>query len=70
MSTPSVEPDQPALRRHPAAWRSAARDGKPDLAKLAKGFALVSSTLAVLTLGIVIGNAARKRIDRLAHGIS
>jgi hypothetical protein len=70
MSAPSVEPDQPGLRRYPAAWRSAAQDGKPDLAKLAKGFALISSALALVTVGIVIGNAARKRMDRLAHGLS
>jgi len=32
--------------------------------------ALISSSLAVLILGIVIGNAARKRIDKWAHGYS
>lgn len=31
------------------------------------GAALVSSTLAALIVGIIIGNAVRKRIDRLAH---
>jgi len=38
-----------------------------DLGKLALGLALVFSMLAALIAGIVIGSAARKRIQRLAH---
>lgn len=67
MSIPSPEPDQPSPREDPPGQRPSARTSKPDLGKLAMGAALVSSTLAALIVGIIIGNAVRKRIDRLAH---
>jgi hypothetical protein len=70
MSAPSPDTNQPAFRQYPATRHSSAHNGKQDLVKLAKGLALISSALAVLTVGIVIGNAARKRIDRWAHGFS
>jgi hypothetical protein len=70
MSAPSQEPGQPAFQQYVAGRRSSAGNGKQDLVKLAKGLALISSALAVLTVGIVIGNAARKRIDRWGHGSS
>jgi lipid-binding SYLF domain-containing protein len=74
MSAPSPDTNQPAFRQYPATRHSSAQNGKQDLVKLAKGLALISSALAVLTvgivIGIVIGNAARKRIDRWAHGFS
>jgi hypothetical protein len=38
-----------------------------DAGKVAMGVALIFSTLAALVVGIVIGSAARKRIQRLAH---
>ena len=82
MSAPSPEPDQPSLppaapgrppsaRPPPARPTSArppsARKGKVDAGKVAMGVALIFSTLAALVAGIVIGSAARKRIQRLAH---
>jgi hypothetical protein len=76
MSAPSPEPDQPSLPppapgRPAARPRSArppsARKGKVDPGKVAMGVALIFSTLAALVAGIVIGSAARKRIQRLAH---
>jgi len=70
MPAPSPEPDQPAFRQRRAGRRSSARNGKHDLVNLARALALIASTLAVLTAGIVIGNAARKRIDRWSRGLS
>ena len=76
MSAPSPEPDQPSLPPPapggpPARPRSArppsARKGKVDPGKVAMGVALIFSTLAALVVGIVIGSAARKRIQGLAH---
>ena len=70
MSAASAEPDQPTLRQYRAGRRSSAQNGMPNPEKLAIGFTLMFSTLAALTVGIAIGNAARKRIDRWAHGSS
>ena len=72
MSAPSPEPDQPSLPpaapgRPPSARPPSARKGKVDAGKVAMGVALIFSTLAALVAGIVIGSAARKRIQRLAH---
>jgi hypothetical protein len=72
MSAPSPEPDQPSLPsaapgRPPSARPPSARKGKADAGKVAMGVALIFSTLAALVVGIVIGSAARKRIQRLAH---
>jgi hypothetical protein len=73
MSAPSPEPDQPSLPPPPApggppsAPPPSARKGKVDPGKVAMGVALIFSTLAALVAGIVIGSAARKRIQRLAH---
>jgi len=49
---------------------SAGQSGGPALVRLAKVFAMIGAVLAALTVGIFIGNSARKRIDRAAHGIS
>jgi hypothetical protein len=70
MSEPSPQTDQPASRQYPAGQHPSTRNGQQDPLKLAKGLALITSALVVLTAGIVIGNAARKRIDRWTHGIS
>jgi hypothetical protein len=72
MSAPSPEPDQPSLPpaapgRPPSARPPSARKGKADAGKVAMGVALIFSTLAALVVGIVIGSAARKRIQRLAR---
>ena len=72
MSAPSPEPDQPSLPpaapgRPPSARPPSARKGKADAGKVAMGVALIFSTLAALVVGIVIGSAARKRIQRLTH---
>ena len=39
-------------------------------ARLAGVSALIAASVASLVLGIFIGSAARKRIDRWSHGIS
>lgn len=70
MSAPPPEPDQPSFREGATGRRPPGRSDGRDPAKLVKGLALISSSLAVLILGIVIGNAARKRIDKWAHGYS
>ena len=43
---------------------------KRTLARLAGTPALIAASVAMLIVGILIGNAARKRIDRWSHGIS
>jgi len=40
------------------------------LARLAAAATLIISSLVMLIAGILIGNAARKRIDRWSHGIT
>ena len=44
--------------------------GKRALSRLAGAPALIAASVAMLIVGILIGNAARKRIDRWSHGIS
>jgi hypothetical protein len=55
---------QPAPRLSPLSESS-----KRKLARLGGTSALITASLAALAIGIFIGNAARKRIDRLSHGI-
>jgi hypothetical protein len=43
---------------------------KRTLARLAGTGTLITASVAMLIVGILIGNAARKRIDRWSHGIS
>jgi hypothetical protein len=43
---------------------------KPRLAGRAGMSVLITASVATLVVGILIGNAARKRIDRWSHGIS
>ena len=43
---------------------------KRTLARLAGPSALIAASVAMLIAGILIGNAARKRIDGWSHGIS
>ena len=43
---------------------------KRRLARLAGASTAITVSVAILVVGILIGNAARKRIDRWSHGIS
>jgi hypothetical protein len=43
---------------------------KRTLARMAGASTLIIASVAMLIVGILIGNAARKRIDRWSHGIS
>jgi hypothetical protein len=42
---------------------------KRTLAQLAGPYTLIAASVAMLIVGILIGNAARKRIDGWSHGI-
>jgi hypothetical protein len=84
MSAPSVEPGQPSSQEpgpSPQEPGPSPQESEPgpspsghhgfhDLVKLAKVLALALGGLATLLIGIAIGNSARKRIDRMSHGIS
>jgi hypothetical protein len=69
MSAPPVTPGQPSSAQYQPADSPGGRDGFADMIKLAKRLALACGVLAALFAGIVIGNTARKRIDRMSHGI-
>ena len=43
---------------------------KRSLARLAGASTAITAGVVMLIVGIFIGNAARKRIDRWSHGIS
>jgi hypothetical protein len=43
---------------------------KRALSRLAGTPTLIAASVAMLIVGILVGNAARKRIDRWSHGIS
>jgi len=43
---------------------------KRTFARLAGASTLIIASVAMLVVGILIGSAARKRIDRMSHGIS
>ncbi len=68
MSAPSLEPDQPSSQEYLHDRYPPGRSAKHNLGKLAGALVLITSGLAALIIGIGIGNAARKRIDRWAHG--
>lgn len=82
MSAPSVEPGQPSPEEpepSPQESEPSPQESQPggspshhgfhDLMKMAKGLALALAALATLFIGIAIGNSARKRIDRMSHGM-
>ena len=69
MSAPSLEPDQPS-RPYPSGRYAPGRSARHNLGKLAGTLALITGALAGLIIGIGIGNAARKRIDRWGAWIS
>ena len=56
-----------AIAKPPAALSESSRR---RLARLAGTSTVITASVAMLIVGILIGNAARKRIDRLSHGIS
>jgi hypothetical protein len=66
MPTPPPGSDQPSPQEHPAAGQDPGRSHKRKLGKL-PGAALIISSVAALIIGITIGNAARKRMDKWAH---
>jgi hypothetical protein len=68
VSAPSSAPDEEAFRQDPPPRGSPDRSRKRNLAKLAGALVLFASVLAVLVIGVAIGNATRKRIDRWTHG--
>jgi uncharacterized membrane protein YjjP (DUF1212 family) len=59
MSTPIAE-----------AATAVSQKSKRTVARLAGPSALIAASVAMLIAGILIGNAARKRIDGWSHGIS
>jgi hypothetical protein len=59
MSAATAEPDT-----------ALSESSKRTLARLAGTSTVITASVAVLIVGILIGNAARKRIDRMSHGIS
>jgi hypothetical protein len=69
VSETSVEPDQPAGSDLPGE-PPLSEDSKRKIARLARTSTLVAASLTALALGIVIGNLARKRYDRLVHAYS
>jgi hypothetical protein len=72
VSVTSVKPGQPSDQDPPAeAPLSPLSEGsRRKLARLAGTSAVISASLTALVIGIAIGNAARKRIDRAAHAYS
>jgi len=58
MSTPIAE-----------AATAVSQKSKQTLARLPGPSALIATSVAMLIVGILIGNAARKRIDGWSHGI-
>jgi uncharacterized membrane protein YjjP (DUF1212 family) len=59
MSTPIAE-----------AATTVGQKSKRTLARVAGPSTLIAASVAMLIAGILIGNAARKRIDGWSHGIS
>jgi hypothetical protein len=76
MSAPPVEPGQPSSgepepspQGSQPGFSPSRHHGFQDLLKMGKGLGLALGALATLAIGIAIGNSARKRIDRMSHGI-
>ena len=69
MSATPVTPET-SSRRFPPGPSALSESSKRKLAKMAGTSTLITASLAALIAGIVIGNAARKRIDRWGHAIS
>ena len=69
MSEASVKPDQPS-EQDPPDEAPLSESSKRKIARLTGMSAVITASVAALVIGIAIGNVARKRIDRLAHGYS
>jgi hypothetical protein len=69
MSAPSPTPGEPTSQQSWPDGSPSGHHGFQDLLKMAKGVAVACGMLATLFIGIAIGNSARKRIDRMSHGI-
>jgi hypothetical protein len=67
MSAPALKPVQPS-RPYPSGRYASGRSTRHKLGRPAGTLALITGGLVGLIIGIGIGNAARKRIDRWAHG--
>jgi hypothetical protein len=59
MSTATAEPNT-----------ALSESGKRALARLTGTPTLITASVAMLVVGVLIGNAVRKRIDRWSHGMS
>lgn len=67
MSAPPAKPDQRPLRQYPPGHEQLSPHSKRTLRRLARAAVLITSAGAALAAGIVIGNAARKRVDKWVH---
>jgi hypothetical protein len=68
VSAPPSVPDQAHSGEQKLTQHLPSRRGKWHLSRLFAVLALIVSGFIVLFLGIGIGSAARKRIDRWTHG--
>lgn len=66
MSATPIGPERPP-QRYPPGGRPLSESTRRKFARLTGISVLITASLTALIAGIVIGNAARKRIDRLAH---
>ena len=66
VSATPTRPEQ-APRRYPPGGHPLSESSRRRLARLTGMSVLIAASLTALIAGIVIGNAARKRIDRLSH---
>ena len=67
MSESPVQADQ-RDRQHKLDQARIGQDSRKNLERLTLTTALIVSTLSALIIGIVVGAAARKRIDKWGHG--
>jgi hypothetical protein len=68
MATPPPESDQSSSQQDPPAGEPPGESRKRKLGKLTGAPALIIiSGVAAFIIGITIGNAARKRMDKWAH---
>jgi hypothetical protein len=67
VSVTSIRADQPSDQ---SPLRAISESSKRKVARLAGTSTVLIASVTALTIGIFIGNAARKRIDRATHGYS
>jgi hypothetical protein len=67
MSESPVQADQ-RNRQHKLDQARIGQDSRNNLERLTLTTALIVSTLSALIIGIIVGAAARKRIDKWGHG--